>query len=89
VIELLEQVGRAGLNAGLAVEMAEAEGRELDRGSTSSLLSRLKADGTVEYDGDRYRLSSVMKVHRDREQDDREGLQNVHPHPASGRAMPS
>ena len=31
-------------------------GIELDRGSVSSLLSRLKKDGVLFYDGSRYRL---------------------------------
>ena len=93
VLELLEQVGRAGLNAAIAVEMAEAEGLELDRGSVSSLLSRLKSDETVEYDGDRYRLASVMKMAREerkqQEQEKRDALiGNVHRHPASGRTTP-
>jgi hypothetical protein len=91
VLDLLEQVAANGLNAAIAVEMAEAEGKELDRNSVSSLLSRLKHDKTVEYDGDRYRLSSVMQAKRaqDEQQNDRETLLNVHPHPASGRAMSS
>ena len=56
VLELLESQGRSGLNAAKAVELSEANGDALDRGSVSSLLSRLKQDGVVVYDGSNYRL---------------------------------
>lgn len=56
VLELLESQGRSGLNAAKAVELSEANGNALDRGSVSSLLSRLKQDGVVVYDGSNYRL---------------------------------
>ncbi|PCH75314.1 MAG: hypothetical protein COC12_01070 [Rhodobacteraceae bacterium] len=56
VLELLESQGRSGLNAARAVELSEANGDTLDRGSVSSLLSRLKQDDVVVYDGSNYRL---------------------------------
>ena len=56
VLEMLETQGRNGLNAAKAVELSEAGGEPLDRGSVSSLLSRLKQDGVVAYDGKNYRL---------------------------------
>lgn len=56
VISLLEQVGDNGLNAASAVELAASSGIELERGSVSSLLSRLKNEGIVGYDGIAYRL---------------------------------
>ena len=56
VLELLEKQGRSGLNAAKAVELSEAAGDVLDRGSVSSLLSRLKQDDVVVYDGVNYRL---------------------------------
>jgi len=56
VLELLESQGRSGLNAAKAVELSEANGDALDRGSVSSLLSRLKQDDVVVYDGSNYRL---------------------------------
>lgn len=56
VLEMLESQGRSGLNAAKAVELSEAESDALDRGSVSSLLSRLKQDGVVVYDGSNYRL---------------------------------
>lgn len=61
VLELLERAGRNGLNAALAVEMAEADGKTLERGTVSSLLSRMKTDGAITYDGDRYRLTKFAE----------------------------
>lgn len=58
VLKLLEEAGTTGLNAVSAVEMASRRGVSLDRNSVSSLLSRLKADNIVVYDGDRYRLAN-------------------------------
>lgn len=57
VLDLLEVVGRRGLNAATAVELAKSSGTDLERGSVSSLLSRLKTDGVVVYDGSSYRLT--------------------------------
>lgn len=62
VLDLLEKVGRSGLNAAKAVKLVEAEGGEIDRGSVSSLLSRLKNDGIVVYDGDTYRLKKFSSI---------------------------
>ncbi|TCP43960.1 hypothetical protein [Rhodovulum marinum] len=56
VLDLLTAVGAGGLNAAIAVDMAAKDGVELERGSVSSLLSRLKNEGTVTYDGEVYRL---------------------------------
>lgn len=56
VLKLLEEAGTSGLNATSAVELADKRGLTLDRSSVASLLSRLKADNVVAYDGDRYRL---------------------------------
>lgn len=56
VLDLLQDVGTTGLNAGTAVDLANTRGVTLDRASVSSLLSRLKKDGVVTYDGERYRL---------------------------------
>lgn len=54
--EFLKEVAGKGLNAAIAVQMAELRGHSLDRNSVSSLLSRWKTDGAVFYDGDKYRL---------------------------------
>ncbi len=56
VLDLLEEAGTRGLNATLAVQTAERRNIEIDRNSVSSLLSRLKRDDVVDYDGHRYRL---------------------------------
>lgn len=56
VLDLLEEVGTTGLNSISAVTLANNRGMTIDRASVSSLLSRLKKDGVVVYNGDRYRL---------------------------------
>lgn len=56
VLDLLRDVGTTGLNAITAVDLASQRGVTLDRASISSLLSRLKKDDVVAYDGERYRL---------------------------------
>ena len=56
ILDLLKEVGTTGLNAQTAVEIAARRGINLDRGSVSSLLSRLKKDNVIEYDKERYRL---------------------------------
>jgi hypothetical protein len=61
ILDLLRECGTSGLNAAIACEIAERRGTPLDRASVSSLLSRLKADGIIVYDGDRYRLPDMPK----------------------------
>lgn len=61
VIDLLEDAGAKGLNANSALGAAKAKGIELERGSVSSLLSRLKSDGAVVYDGEVYRLTKFAR----------------------------
>lgn len=56
VLDLLNEAGTTGLNGLIAVEIAERRGIHLDRQSVSSLLSRLKADGAVVYEDQRYKL---------------------------------
>jgi hypothetical protein len=62
VLDLLEEVGRRGVNAATAVDLAKAKGIALERGSVSSLLSRLKTDGIVAYDGSVYRLKKFTEM---------------------------
>jgi hypothetical protein len=50
LLDLLKQAGTTGLNAQTAVEIAQARGIELEKSSVSSLLSRLKREGTLVYD---------------------------------------
>ncbi len=76
VLDLLEKVGSAGLNASMAVDMAASEGLALERGTVSSLLSRMKNEGVVIYENGLYRLSTY-----------RQGNQNITPlrvQPTSG-----
>jgi hypothetical protein len=54
--DLLREAGTTGLNAATAVDVAKRRGMHLDRQSVGSTLSRMKKDGLLEYDGDRYRL---------------------------------
>lgn len=76
VLELLEEVGPSGLNAVKAVDMAAQRGLSLERGSVSSLLSRLKSDGVVSHDGKAYRLN------------EHSGKQGGTVHPLQPRAAP-
>lgn len=62
VLELLESQGRSGLNASKAVELSLRGNEPLDRGSVSSLLSRLKQDDVVVYDGSNYRLKKYATI---------------------------
>lgn len=62
ILELLERAGDAGLNATSAVETAARDGISLERGTVSSLLSRLKNEGVVVYDGSVYKLAPSKQV---------------------------
>jgi hypothetical protein len=55
VLKLLTEHAERGLVAAELVELAAAQGIRLDRGSVSSLLSRLKQEGTLDYVGGRYK----------------------------------
>ncbi len=56
LLRLLEGAGTTGLNAAGAVQLAADQGWTLNRGTVSSLLSKLKEDGALVYEGDRYKL---------------------------------
>ena len=66
ILKLLDEVGSLGLNAASAVEMAHKRGVTLNRNSVSSLLSRLKSEGTLVLEGDRYKVASPSKTQRSR-----------------------
>lgn len=74
ILDLLEKAGEIGLNAATAVETAAKAGMTLERGTVSSLLSRLKNEGVVAYDGSVYRLMKYKP----------EAGPNVHPLRTSG-----
>ena len=56
VLSLYEQAAEAGLSTAECVAAAGRAGTPLKATSVSSLLSRLKSDGVLMYDGERYRL---------------------------------
>jgi len=56
VLSLCEQAAWTGLSSAECVERAAKTGVALKPASVSSLLSRLKADDVLMYDGERYRL---------------------------------
>jgi hypothetical protein len=61
LLDLLKEVGTTGLNASSAVEIAARRGVTLARGTAASNLSRMKKDGVVTYDGERYRLPEFSR----------------------------
>ncbi len=56
VLQVAQEVGRNGMTADECVELAKRKGVALKLGSVSSLLSRLKQDDVIFFDGERYRL---------------------------------
>lgn len=61
LLDMLAEVGADGLNALIAEDLAKRKGIVLKRGTAASNLSRLKADGIVCHDGDRYRLPKFTR----------------------------
>jgi hypothetical protein len=59
VLDMLERAGAVGINAAMAVEQAAQQGVSLERGTVSSLLSRLKNEGIVTFEGGVYRLTNL------------------------------
>jgi hypothetical protein len=54
VMELVNVAGSSGITATEVIERARSLGRELDRASVASLLSKFKGDGVLTFDGERY-----------------------------------
>jgi hypothetical protein len=54
VMDLIVDAGQKGITAIEVVERAAIVGRQLDRPSVSSLLSRLKREGVLSFNGERY-----------------------------------
>lgn|SRR5262245_61032520 len=54
VLGIIQEAGVAGVTPTEVVDRAAAKGRELNRDSVSSLLSRFKRDGVLTFDGERY-----------------------------------
>ena len=61
LLDLAREAGAAGLNANIAVQMAEKKGIKLLRGTAASNLSRLKTDGALVHDGKKYRLQEFTR----------------------------
>lgn len=61
LIGFAREAAGGGLNASIAVQMAEKKGIKLKRGTAASNLSRLKADGALVHDGKRYRLPEFTR----------------------------
>jgi len=61
ILSLLQEVGTTGLSLDVAMEMAERRGLALNKGTVASTLSRLKKDGSIAYDGQRYRLPEFTR----------------------------
>jgi hypothetical protein len=83
VLSLLQDVKGDGLNATLAVDLAAAQTLNLDRGTVSSLLSRLKNEGIVAYDGRVYRLKEFANQPPPGSNPGTRGQTNVVAHPTS------
>lgn len=58
VMEIIEESGTNGVTVGEVLERAAVRGKELDRASVSSLLSRNKREGLLTFDGERYHVAS-------------------------------
>jgi hypothetical protein len=61
IIDFAREAKTDGINANIAVAMAEKRGIKLLRGTAASNLSRLKADGALIHSGERYRLPEFVR----------------------------
>jgi hypothetical protein len=55
VLGLINEFKDTGLSVNEVIEIAQGRGQDLDRGSVSSLLSRLKREKVLDLDGSKYR----------------------------------
>lgn len=62
VMDLIVDAGQKGITAIEVVERAAIVGRQLDRPSVSSLLSRLKREGVLSFNGERYFPASSRDI---------------------------
>jgi hypothetical protein len=60
ILEVVQEAGKAGVTASEVISRAAAKGRTLNAGSVASLLSRMKQDGVLTFDGERYCLAGVQ-----------------------------
>ena len=61
LLDFARECGTSGINAQIAVQMAQKKSIPLMRGTAASNLSRLKADGALVHDGERYRLPEFTR----------------------------
>jgi hypothetical protein len=61
ILSLLKEVGTTGLVLETAMDMAQRRGQKLNRGTVASTLSRLKREGAILHDGQRYRLPEFSR----------------------------
>lgn len=54
ILELMELAGSAGMTSHDVINAAAERGQELSRDTVSSVLSRLKKDNALKYDGSKY-----------------------------------
>jgi hypothetical protein len=55
VLGLINEFKDTGLSVNEVIEIAQGRGQDLDRGSVSSLLSRLKRERVLDLEGSKYR----------------------------------
>ena len=58
LVDLLRTAGETGLKPREAIEIAERDGKHLNRGSVYSLLNRMERAGIVVHENARYKLRS-------------------------------
>ena len=58
LVDLLRTAGENGLRPREAIEIAERDGKHLNRGSVYSLLNRMERAGVVVHENARYKLRS-------------------------------
>ena len=63
ILDIVNTAGSSGVTTNDVIQKAKANGRELNESSVSSLLSRLKAEGTLVFDGERYRPTTSKGTH--------------------------
>lgn len=65
VLDVVQEAGKAGVTASEVISRAAAKGRALNPGSVASLLSRMKQDGVLTFDGERYYLAGAQGPHQE------------------------
>ncbi|MEY4250969.1 MAG: hypothetical protein RJA87_2602 [Pseudomonadota bacterium] len=76
VLDILAASASLGISTAALIDKAKILGFNFERASVSSTLSRLKSDGVVQFDGNRYRLIEHEPAAIG-------WMANVHPLPAS------